>query len=76
MNSKIITTDATVRWIDLEAGFWGLVADDGKKWRPVLLPKEFQKDGLRLQATLKQSALVFSVQMWGTAAELVTAVKI
>jgi hypothetical protein len=56
----------TVTWVDLEGGFWGIKADDGKHYDPLgSLPKEFRKDGLkvRFEATVEKDAMSF--HMWG-----------
>jgi inhibitor of cysteine peptidase len=50
---------------DLEGGFWGILGDDDKKYRPVEdLPDAVCKDGLRVEADL-QPANVMSFTMWG-----------
>jgi len=55
----------TVRYIDLEGGFYGFVTDDGKKLDLVNLPAEFQKDGVRLQARVEEVPDHVSLRMWG-----------
>jgi hypothetical protein len=39
----------TVRRVDEDGGFWGLRADDGRRYRLVDLPLVFQKDGTRIR---------------------------
>ncbi len=62
--SQVVT--GTVRYIELEGGFYGIVADDGRKLDPVNLPEEFQKDGLRLEVRVVPLRDRVSVRMWGT----------
>ena len=51
---------------DLEGGFWGIVGDDGKKYRPVgELPEAVRHDGCRVEAEVER-ADVISFAMWGT----------
>ncbi len=62
--SQVVT--GTVRYIELEGAFYGIVADDGRKLDPVNLPEEFQKDGLRLEVRVVPLRDRVSVRMWGT----------
>jgi hypothetical protein len=55
----------TVIHEDLEGGFWGLVGDDGEKYRPVdSLPETVRKDGCRIEADV-EPVQAFSFAMWG-----------
>ncbi|MEM0997381.1 MAG: hypothetical protein AAGN35_09895 [Bacteroidota bacterium] len=48
-----------------EGGFWGIISDDGQRYRPVEgIPQVFQKVGLQVQAEIEPYA-GFSVFMWG-----------
>ena len=38
----------TIEWFEEQGGFYGIVADDGNKYRPVSLDSEFEQDGLRV----------------------------
>lgn len=70
--SDIFTTTGTVRFIDLEGGFYGIVAEDGAHYEPSGLPSGFQIDGLHVRFTaciLKDTA---SIRMWGTPIEVLT----
>ncbi len=65
------TVTGTVRYINVEGGFYGIVTDDGKKLDPVNLPQEFQKDGLRLRARVEPLQERVSVRMWGTPVRMI-----
>jgi len=54
----------TVRYLDLEGGFYGIVTDDGAKLDPVNLPEELQKDGLRIRAWVEELKDRVSFHMW------------
>ena len=69
VRSQVVT--ATVRHIDVEGGFYGLVTDEGKKLDPVNLPKEFWKDGLRLEARVVPLRDRVSTHVWGTPVRIV-----
>jgi len=63
----------TVKHMDLEGGFYGIVTDDGRKLDPVDLPDVFKQDGLRIKARVQALEGRVSVHMWGT---LVTIIDI
>ena len=66
---------ATVRYIPLEGGFFGLVANDGSQYDPTNLGQEFQQDGLAVRTTLRPLRGVVSFRMWGTIVEIVSMEK-
>jgi heat shock protein HslJ len=59
-----ITSDGTVLYIDLEGGFYGIVADDGTHYYPLNLPAEYAKDGARVIFSARQED-VATTAMWG-----------
>ncbi|MBI4101636.1 MAG: hypothetical protein HY443_01580 [Candidatus Nealsonbacteria bacterium] len=61
----------TVRFVDLERGFYGIEGDDGKKYDPINLAPEFQQNGLRVEISAKERKDVASIHMWGTIVEIV-----
>jgi putative hemolysin len=65
-----VTANATVTYIDLEGGFYGLVADDGKNYLPGNLPAEFRRDGLSVRFTADVQGDAAGIQMWGTPVEI------
>jgi len=60
----------TVRYIDIEGGFYGLVADTGEKYDPVNLPEDFRQDGLRVKFAAKEKKGAVSFRMWGKIVEI------
>jgi hypothetical protein len=65
-----IAATGTVQHLDLEGGFWGIVADDGAKYDPVNLAPEFQVEGLRVSFRAKLAKEQVSFHMWGTRIEI------
>ena len=58
--------------IPLSGGFWGILADNGHKYRPVQpLEAAFQAVGLQIEAEVRPSS-GFSIFMWGTDVEVIT----
>lgn len=55
----------------LGPGFWGLIADDGKEYRPVATVDELQVEGLAVTATVRLAEDQVSIFMWGKAIEIV-----
>lgn len=56
--------DALVVHVPLEGGFYGLLTSDERRYEPLNLAPQFQKDGLRLRLRA-ELADVASVRMWG-----------
>lgn len=61
-----ISTTGTVRFQEIEGGFWGIVADDGRKFDALNLEPSFQKEGLRVRFEAKPETDRMSTRMWGT----------
>ena len=61
----------SVVYKSLERGFFAIDADDGRKFMPVNLAKEFAVDGLRVQVTARARNDVAGIQMYGTLIEIV-----
>lgn len=59
----------TIRYLDLEGGFYGLVADDSARY-DVELPPHLQQDGLRVRFRGHVRDDVMTIRMWGTPFEL------
>lgn len=57
---------------NLGTGFWGIVADNGKKYEPENLPKKFQKENKSINLKARESDS-FSLFMWGTPIEIISA---
>ncbi|MFS1424345.1 hypothetical protein [Shewanella sp. 10N.286.48.B5] len=61
----IVMLEGTVRFFDLEGGFWGILTDDGQQILPSNLAKEYQKDGLRLSFSTTEVTDMMTIQQWG-----------
>ncbi len=67
---KIIKAKGTIVYIELEGGFFGIITDDGKKYTPNNLPRDFQKEGLKVRFNGKLNHDLVSIHMWGTLIEI------
>jgi len=56
----------TVKYIDLEGGFYALVGEEGEKYDPVNLPSWFEEDGLRVRYIARKCDDCLTFRMWGT----------
>lgn len=61
-----MTIKGTVKYQDLSGGFWGIIDDQGKQWKPTEMPKKLQKEGLKVQIEAEKAASMISIFMWGT----------
>jgi hypothetical protein len=68
---KLMTLTATVTYIDLEGGFYGLITDKGKKLLPINLEKEHQIDGTVLSFSSKRITTRHTTKQWGQLVEMV-----
>lgn len=64
-----------VVYVPLEGGFFGLVADDGRKFDPMDMPEDFKTDGLRVRFRVREKTGVVGFHMWGRIVELLAIEK-
>lgn len=70
ISSEYIEIEGTIRYIDLEAGFWGITAGDGRNFDPLNLPEEYKKDGLKVVVKLQPKDELAGLHMWGQIVEI------
>lgn len=65
-----VSGTGTVRWYDLEGGFYAIDGSDGTTYDPMHIPADFQQDGLgvRFEATLRDD--LASTHMVGPVIEI------
>ena len=66
----------TIKYINLEGGFYGIVADNGQKLDPLNLKDEFKKDGLRVKFVYSLKKGTVNVHQWGKIIEILSIRKI
>lgn len=69
-SGNTIRISATVSYISLEGGFWGLISEDGDNYQPVNLGKEFRKDGLKVEVWARVIEDTADFRMWGKRIEI------
>lgn len=70
-SSEIKYAYGTVKYISLEGGFYGIVTDDYKNLDPLNLPREFQRDGLKIFFKYVEKKNMASTHMWGMIIEII-----
>ncbi len=54
-----------VTWVELEGGFFGLIADQGTRYDPLNLTEEYQENGIKVQVTARLCKECASIHTWG-----------
>jgi hypothetical protein len=75
-SENIISGTGTIKFIDLEGGFYGIIGDDEQKLLPDNLNEEFQVDGLRVRYEAKVQEDVMTIKMWGKPVEIIKIEKV
>jgi hypothetical protein len=72
----IVSGLGTVRYMELEGGFYGIVADDSTRYLPQDLGTDYREDGLRVRfrAAVQDSAM--TMEMWGTPVEMLDILRV
>ena len=69
--SQVESGVGTVRYVELEGGFYGIVADeDSTRYNPTNLQSDYRQDGLRVRFRGVVRKDVLTTQMWGKSLEL------
>jgi len=67
----MIKVTGKVVYQKIEGGFWGIQGDDGQNYLPEAMPKDFQTEGMRVDAKMEPLE-VMSTRMWGVEVKLHT----
>ena len=65
-----VSGTGTVRFLDVEGGFYGILSDGGERYLPLSIPQEYEKDGLRVRFTVKLRSDISTIFQWGTVVEI------
>lgn len=73
--SENVNGTGTLRWIELEGGFWGIESDDGRRFQPLGdsngdVCKALQEDGLRVHFAGRTRPDMGGIHMWGAYVDL------
>lgn len=67
--SEAITITGTVTYKDLEGGFFGLIAEDGKRYLLQKFPNKYRQHGLVVKVTGTLRTDIMTIQQFGTPLE-------
>lgn len=68
---NLVRGRGTIRFVDLEGGFYGIVSDDGKRYQPIDIEQEYHLNGLRVYFEGELLEDTVSIYMWGSPLSLV-----
>lgn len=72
----IVSGVGTVQYVELEGGFYGLVANDSTRYQPQNLAETYRKDGLRVRFRAVTIDSVMTTQMWGQPIEILDILRL
>lgn len=72
----IVSGLGTVRYVQLEGGFYGIVADDSTRYLPQDLGTDYREDGLRVRFRAAVQDSVMTMEMWGTPVEMLDILRV
>lgn len=55
----------TLKFYNLEGGFFGFIGDNGERFLPLNLDKKYQQNGARLKILGKIDKDIMTIQQWG-----------
>ena len=70
--NDVIRGTGTVVFNDFEGGFYGIVADSGKRYYAGTIDEELRQNGLRVRFAIRPLTGVMTVVMWGQPVSIVT----
>ena len=56
----------TLKYYNLEGGFFGFVGDNGERFLPLNLDKKYQQNGAKVRILGKENNDIMTIQQWGT----------
>jgi heat shock protein HslJ len=71
----VISGTGTIRFINLEGGFYGIITPSGERYLPLNLPAGFGADGTEVTFTALTEEGVATISMWGTPVRIVSMVR-
>jgi hypothetical protein len=76
-DEKVIEGTGTIRYVDIEGGFYEISADSGERYDPYSsLPQEYAKDGIRVKFTARHIKDAVGIHMSGKIVEILTIERI
>jgi hypothetical protein len=73
-NTNLVEFLGKIVHVPLEGGFYGIVAETGRRYLPLELPVEFRREDLQVRVTARLLAQRVGFQMWGQYIEILSIV--
>jgi hypothetical protein len=73
---EIVSGLGTVRYVELEGGFYGIVADDSTRYQPQNLGSDYREDGMRVRFRAVAQDSAATMQMWGQPVEILDILRV
>jgi hypothetical protein len=74
--AALIWQQGTIQHFTFEAGFYGIVTDEGKKLLPMNLPENYQKPGMMIKVKGKLITDMMTINQWGTPFQIIEIVPV
>jgi hypothetical protein len=72
----VVSGLGTVRYVELEGGFYGIVANDSTRYLPQDLGTDYREDGLRVRFRAVAQDSAATMQMWGRPVEILDILRV
>ena len=69
---NVVEGTGTLKFLDFEGGFYGIIGDDGEHYDPLNLGEEFRVDGLRVHFKVRIEEEMVSFHMWGIIVSIIS----
>lgn len=73
---NVVSGKGEIVFVELEGGFFGIIADDGQRFDPINLDSELRVSGLKVRFSGTVRRNVIGIHMWGTPLELIQIEKL
>lgn len=70
-SARLLQFRGEVVHLAMEGGFWGIVAEDGRRYDPGRLPADLQQPGLKVRVTARPVQGRVSFRQWGVPIDVV-----
>jgi hypothetical protein len=71
-----LAAEGTVVFVPEEGGFFGIVADDGNRYRPANLEDQYKIHGQRVRFSAEIRPEILTLSQWGTPVEIISIERI
>jgi len=64
--------NGTIKYINIEGGFWGIISTSGQQFLPVNLPSSYQVHGASISCNYRPAKQMDSFIQWGLAIQIIS----